>query len=71
MAFAELGVTVEFTGEGINERGFVAACENENFPLELGKQVVAVDASYFRPTEVELLIGDATKARTKLGWEPK
>jgi len=39
--------------------------------LELGKQVVAVDAEYFRPTEVELLIGDATKARTKLNWQPK
>jgi GDPmannose 4,6-dehydratase len=71
MAFAELGITVEFTGEGISERGFVAACDNENFQLEIGKQVVAVDANYFRPTEVELLIGDATKARTKLGWEPK
>jgi GDPmannose 4,6-dehydratase len=71
MAFEELGVVVEFTGEGLHERGFVSACTNEQYQLELGKQVVAVDHNYFRPTEVELLIGDATKAKTKLGWEPK
>jgi GDPmannose 4,6-dehydratase len=71
MAFAELGIVLEFKGEGVNERGFVAACTNENYQLELGKQVVAVDPEYFRPTEVDLLIGDATKARTKLAWEPK
>jgi GDPmannose 4,6-dehydratase len=71
MAFAELGITLEFKGEGVHERGYVAACSNEAYQLELGKQVVAVDANYFRPTEVELLIGDSTKARTKLGWEPE
>jgi GDPmannose 4,6-dehydratase len=71
MAFGELGIEVEFTGEGLQERGFVAACTNENFLVEVGKQVVAVDPNYFRPTEVELLIGDATKAKTKLAWEPK
>ncbi len=71
MAFAELGIVIEFRGEGVEERGYVAECNNENFQVETGKQVVAVDANYFRPTEVELLIGDATKARTKLGWEPK
>jgi GDPmannose 4,6-dehydratase len=71
MAFGELGIVVEFSGEGLHERGFVAICTNENYQLEPGKQVVAVDPNYFRPTEVELLIGDATKAKTKLGWEPK
>ena len=71
MAFAQLGITVEFKGEGVNEKGFVTACANEQYQLELGKQVVSVDPNYFRPTEVELLIGDATKARTKLGWKPK
>ncbi len=71
MAFGELGIEIEFRGEGVEERGYVAACNNENFQVETGRQVVAVDANYFRPTEVELLIGDATKARTKLGWEPK
>lgn len=71
MAFEELGIVLEFTGEGLHERGFVAACTNENYQIELGRQVVAVDPNYFRPTEVELLIGDATKAKTKLTWEPK
>ncbi|MEJ7911789.1 MAG: GDP-mannose 4,6-dehydratase [Chitinophagaceae bacterium] len=70
MAFAEVGITVEFRGEGINEKGFVVACNNEEFNLPIGKQVVAIDAAYFRPTEVDLLIGDATKAKTKLGWVP-
>lgn len=71
MAFAELGIEIAFTGEGVNERGVVAACNNENYQLEIGKQIVAVDKEYFRPTEVELLIGDATKAKTKLDWQPK
>src|SRR5688572_2421528 len=71
MAFAELGIVIEFTGEGVEERGYVTACTNEDYQVELGKQVVSVDPNYFRPTEVELLIGDATKAKTKLGWEPK
>jgi GDPmannose 4,6-dehydratase len=71
MAFEELGIVVEFTGEGLHERGFVAACTNDTYQVEIGKQVVAVDANYFRPTEVELLIGDATKAKTQLDWEPK
>jgi len=71
MAFAELGITIEFTGEGVKEKGVVVACTNDSYQLEIGKQVVSVDPEYFRPTEVELLIGDATKAKTKLGWEPK
>jgi GDPmannose 4,6-dehydratase len=71
MAFAELGVTLEFKGEGMHERVYVASCSGETYQLEPGKQVVAVDPNYFRPTEVELLIGDATKARTKLGWKPQ
>ena len=71
MAFGELGITVEFTGEGVKEKGIVVACENDDYQLEIGKEVVSVDPEYFRPTEVELLIGDATKARTKLGWKPR
>jgi GDPmannose 4,6-dehydratase len=71
MAFAEVGITVAFSGGGLEEKGIVVACDNEDYQVEIGKQVVAVDPAYFRPTEVELLIGDATKARTKLGWEPK
>lgn len=70
MAFAETGITVEFIGEGIDEAGIVTHCAQEEYELPIGKAVIAVDPAYFRPTEVELLIGDATKARTKLGWEP-
>lgn len=71
LAFNEVGIVLSFTGEGINEKGIVAACNNPKYQLEKGKQVVAIDPEYFRPTEVELLIGDPTKAKEKLGWEPK
>ncbi|TPE39283.1 GDP-mannose 4,6-dehydratase, partial [Pontibacter mangrovi] len=71
MSFAELGIEVEFRGEGVEEKGYVAACANPDYQLEVGSEVVCVDPSYFRPTEVELLIGDATKSREKLGWTPK
>ena len=71
MAFQELGIKIDFKGEGVNEKGFVAECANPEFQIEIGKQVVAVDPKYFRPTEVDVLIGDPTKSKTKLGWEPK
>lgn len=71
MAFAEVGIEVAFTGEGVNEVGVVTACNNEEYTLPIGKEIVAVDPRYFRPTEVELLIGDPTKSKTKLGWEPR
>lgn len=71
MAFEEVGIEVAFKGEGVNEKGYVVTCNNPEFNLETGKEVVAVDPKYFRPTEVDILIGDATKARTKLGWTPK
>ena len=69
LAFKEVGVSLEFKGEGVNEKGFVASCDNPEYQLPIGKQVLNVDPKYFRPTEVDLLIGDPTKARTKLGWE--
>ncbi|GAA4914595.1 GDP-mannose 4,6-dehydratase [Mucilaginibacter defluvii] len=69
MAFAELGIEIVFKGEGVNERGYVVACNNIDYLVEVGKEVVAVDPAYFRPTEVELLIGDPTKAKEKLGWK--
>lgn len=71
LAFNEVGVELEFKGEGVNEKGYVASCSNSEFQLESGLEVVAVDPEYFRPTEVDLLIGDATKAKTKLGWIPE
>jgi GDPmannose 4,6-dehydratase len=71
MSFAEVGIEIAFKGEGVDEKGYVAACNNPDYQIEIGKEVVCVDPNYFRPTEVELLIGDPTKSKTKLGWEPK
>jgi GDPmannose 4,6-dehydratase len=71
MAFAEVGVEIEFRGEGVDEKGYVKACTNPDYSIEIGKQVIAVDPQYFRPTEVDLLIGDPTKSKTKLGWVPQ
>jgi GDPmannose 4,6-dehydratase len=71
MAFKEAGIELCFTGEGVEEKGTIAACSNPAYQLPIGKEVVAVDADYFRPTEVDLLIGDSSKARAKLGWVPK
>jgi GDPmannose 4,6-dehydratase len=71
MCFQHVGVELEFKGEGIEEKGYVKSSKNEAYLLEIGKEVVSVDPKYFRPTEVELLIGDATKAKEKLGWVPK
>jgi len=69
MAFAELGIEVAFRGEAEAEEGYITAIKGD-YDLPLGKVVVKVDARYYRPTEVDLLIGDPTKANTKLGWKP-
>ena len=71
MAFNEVGIELTFTGEGVAEKGIVAACNNPAYQLPVGKEVVAIDPDYFRPTEVDLLIGNAAKAKAKLGWQPK
>ncbi len=71
LAFAETGITVEFTGEGVHEKGVVTKCDNPTYQLKIGAEVVSVDPQYFRPTEVDLLIGDPTKCNEKLGWKPK
>jgi GDPmannose 4,6-dehydratase len=71
MAFAEVGIELEFKGKGVKEKGYVRSCSDPKFQLKIGKEVLAVDDNYFRPTEVDLLIGDATKAREKLGWIPE
>ena len=93
LAFGEVGIEVEFKGEGVNEKGFVKSIDQEKYskatgisnPVEenndqqtttnvqpaLGKEVLSVDPTYFRPTEVDLLIGDPTKAKEKLGWVPE
>ncbi|WP_297983175.1 GDP-mannose 4,6-dehydratase [uncultured Chryseobacterium sp.] len=71
MAFEEVGIELEFEGTGENETANVKACHNLAYQLEIGKTVLKVDPEYYRPTEVDLLIGDPTKSKTKLGWEPK
>ncbi len=71
LAFKEIGVTLTFSGKDENEQAVVARCDNPEYQLPIGKKVLAVDPKYYRPTEVELLIGDPTKSKTKLGWEPK
>ena len=71
LAFGELGIELDFVGENEEEKGIVKSCSNPDYQIEVGTEVIAVDARYFRPTEVDLLIGDATKAQEKLGWKPK
>jgi GDPmannose 4,6-dehydratase len=70
MAFEEAGIEIEFKGIGVDEKAIVKSC-SDKYPIEIGKEVMAIDPRYFRPTEVDLLIGDSSKAKTKLGWEPK
>lgn len=71
MAFLECGIELDFVGENENEVGKVKSCSNSKYQIEIGKEIVKVDPTYYRPTEVDLLIGDSTKARTVLGWTPK
>ncbi len=70
MSFAEVGIELGFKGEGQNEVGYVLKCKGE-YQLEIGREVVKVDPKYYRPTEVDLLLGDPSKAINKLGWKPK
>lgn len=85
MAFNEVGFTIRFEGEGINEKGILDAVDADKYKIAMGKDfktneiplpkigdvIVKVDPKYFRPTEVDLLIGDPSKSKTKLGWQPK
>ena len=69
MAFVFIDVEIEFKGTGVNEIGIVKSSNNDKYRLEIGREVVSVDPKYFRPTEVDLLVGDATKAKKELGWQ--
>jgi len=71
MSFSEVGIELEFTGLGVNEKAIVVKCNNPEFQLEIGKEILSIDPKYFRPTEVDLLIGDPSKAEEKLGWIPE
>jgi GDPmannose 4,6-dehydratase len=79
MAFDEIGITIEFVGTGVSEVGLISAIDSPKFKavtaceavnLSIGQKIIFVDEAYFRPTEVDILIGDASKARATLGWEP-
>lgn len=69
LAFNEVGIELEFKGKGADEKAFVSSCSNKEYQIPIGTEVLSIDPKYFRPTEVELLIGDPTKAKEKLGWE--
>ena len=71
MSFKYIGVSINFKGQGIKETGHVSFCSNKEFQLPIGKEVISIDPNYFRPTEVDLLVGDSSKAEKKLGWKPK
>ena len=71
LAFSEVGIELEFKGKGVDEKAYVTVCNNKDFQIKIGKEVLSVDPSYFRPTEVDLLIGDSSKAKNKLGWVPE
>jgi GDPmannose 4,6-dehydratase len=71
LSFAEAGIVLAFEGENENEIAKVVACNNPLYQLPLGSIVVRVDPQYYRPTEVDLLLGDPTKSKTKLGWKPQ
>ena len=71
MSFKEVGVELEFKGKGSNEKAFIKACHDKNYQLQIGKEVLSIDSNYYRPTEVDYLVGDPTKAKVKLGWKPE
>jgi GDPmannose 4,6-dehydratase len=71
LAFAHLGIEIAYKGEKEEEKGYIKACHHPDYQLETGKEVVAVDRKYFRPAEVDLLLGNPQKANEKLGWTPK
>ena len=69
MAFKEVGIELSFKGKGVDEKGYVVSCNNPEFQIKKGKEVISIDPKYYRPTEVQHLIGDPRKAKEKLGWK--
>lgn len=70
-AFKTIGISIEFRGSGLEEKAYTISSENPNFKIPLQKEVICIDPKYFRPAEVDVLVGDASKAKYKLGWQPK
>ena len=71
LAFKEVGIEIEFRGLGVEEKAYVIACNHKDFQVAIGKEILSVDLNYFRPTEVDVLIGDPSKAKKELGWVPE
>ena len=71
IAFNTVGISLEFKGIGVNEIGVVSSCSNDNYQLPKGKEVIKIESKYFRPTEVDVLVGNSEKAKRILGWSPK
>ena len=71
LSFSEIGIEIKYKGKGKEEVGVIAACENPEYQLPLGKEIIKIDIDYHRPTEVDILVGDASKCRKKLKWVPK
>ncbi len=71
MAFKELGIEIEFRSKEEDEKAYVVSCEKSEFQIPKGQEVISIDSHYYRPTEVDFLLGDASKAKEKLGWTPK
>ena len=71
LAFKEVGIEIVFKGKGVKEKAFVLSCSDLNFQVPIGKEILSIDPMYFRPAEVDLLVGDSSKARKKLGWVPE
>jgi GDPmannose 4,6-dehydratase len=71
LAFKYLGVEIEFKGEGVEEKGFISSIQNNDYKFKVGQEVVNVDSKYFRPSEVDILVGDPSKAKNELGWAPE
>ena len=70
LSFNYLGIEIEFKGEGLNEKGYIKKCNNKNYKLKVGKEILNIDKNYYRPTEVDYLLGDSSKANKKLNWRP-
>ena len=71
IAFKCIGIELEFKGKGIEEKAYVKLCNKSNYKLEIGREVLSIDKKYFRPTEVDVLVGDSSKAKEILGWKPE
>ena len=71
LSFKYVGIKIEFKGSGVDEKGYVISSNNKKYNLKVGQEVVSVNSAYYRPTEVDLLIGNPSKAKEKLGWESK